>query len=231
MGCKKRYFLSDKGVGGGGDLLLRALVVLIMMPVAGAIIRVPVLVVVARMAARLALRRAATGRRCRRWIGHLNLGVRGIVVGRGRGRRRWVRRRRRGGGLRGRVLLGRIGCGCAGGQSLRRRRRVAYGVGRVYKNVVLGPVKEVVQIQVERWCIGTLEHGVALRLIPVERLLSTVRAIRIIPREIVALFWAATMWSRWLVKIMNMTKKGPLRQLRTDEELGEPRVSLSKQRS
>jgi hypothetical protein len=69
-------------------------------------------------------------------------------------------------------------------------------VGRVFKDVVLRPVMEVVQVQVERWCIGTLEHIVALRLIPVERLLRTVRAIRVIPREIITLFWATTMHSR-----------------------------------
>ena len=69
-------------------------------------------------------------------------------------------------------------------------------VGRVFKDVILRPVMEVVQILVERWCIGTLVHVVALRLIPVERLLRTIRAIRIIPREIITLFWATTMCSR-----------------------------------
>ena len=69
-------------------------------------------------------------------------------------------------------------------------------VGRVFKDVILRPVMEVVQILVERWCIGTLVHIVALRLIPVERLLRTIRAIRIIPREIITLFWATTMCSR-----------------------------------
>ena len=69
-------------------------------------------------------------------------------------------------------------------------------VGRVFKDVILRPVMEVVQILVERWCIGTLVHVVALRLIPVERLLRTIRAIRIIPREIITLFWATTMHSR-----------------------------------
>ena len=69
-------------------------------------------------------------------------------------------------------------------------------VGRVFKDVILCPVMEVVQILVKRWCIGTLIHIVALRLVPVERLLRTIRAIRIIPREIITLFWATTMHSR-----------------------------------
>jgi hypothetical protein len=69
-------------------------------------------------------------------------------------------------------------------------------VGRVFEDVVLRPIMEVVQVQIERWCIGTLGHIVALRLIPVERLLRTIRAIRVIPREIITLFWATTMRSR-----------------------------------
>lgn len=69
-------------------------------------------------------------------------------------------------------------------------------VGRVFKDVPLRPVMEVVQVLVEWWCICTLEHIVALRLIPVERLLWTIRAILIIPREIITLFWATTMRSR-----------------------------------
>ena len=73
------------------------------------------------------------------------------------------------------------------------RRLLRAGIGRVLKDVVLRPVEEVVQISVVWRVIGTLEHIVALRLIPVERLLWTVRAIRIIPREIVTLLWATSM--------------------------------------
>jgi hypothetical protein len=69
-------------------------------------------------------------------------------------------------------------------------------VGRVFEDVILRPIMEVVQVQIERWCIGTLFHIVALCLIPVERLLRTIRAIRVIPREIITLFWATTMRSR-----------------------------------
>ena len=127
--------------------------------------------------------------------GRLGASVRGTSVRMGRRRRRSrqfplrsrrQRRGRGGGGLGSshsqfRRTTGRCRC---------RRRRAR--VGPVFKNVVLRPVVEVVQVLVERRRVCALQHIVALRLIPVERLLGTIRAVRIIPREIVALFWATT---------------------------------------
>ena len=61
-----------------------------------------------------------------------------------------------------------------------------------YKDVVLWTVWEVVRNVVGRGIIVALEKVVAILLKPVEGLLRTIRAIRIIPGEIIRRFWATT---------------------------------------
>ena len=59
-----------------------------------------------------------------------------------------------------------------------------------YKDVVLWTVSEVVQTEVDWFIIVAIINVVAILLKPVEGLLRTIRAIRIIPGEIIRRFWA-----------------------------------------